>query len=113
MEHLEWLLSLVANTAIIIFEFIGVGIIIDVYKRQILDILIYVLAVPGDLLRRITLFRENLTQQANPLVVSLYTVVIPFIYRYCNCRKPGRAQRLPDFLAARIVKYHILSLIHI
>ena len=28
MEHLEWLLSLVANTAIIIFEFIGVGIII-------------------------------------------------------------------------------------
>ena len=27
MEHLEWLLSLVANTAIIIFEFIGVGII--------------------------------------------------------------------------------------
>ena len=28
MEHLEWLLSLAANTAIIIFEFIGVGIII-------------------------------------------------------------------------------------
>ena len=28
MEHLEWLLSLVANIAIIIFEFIGVGIII-------------------------------------------------------------------------------------
>lgn len=28
MEHLEWLLSLVANTTIIIFEFIGVGIII-------------------------------------------------------------------------------------
>jgi len=28
MEHLEWLLSLSANTAIIIFEFIGVGIII-------------------------------------------------------------------------------------
>lgn len=28
MEHLEWLLSLVANAAIIIFEFIGVGIII-------------------------------------------------------------------------------------